>query len=90
VTARPPAASAGHQFPATTDERGFFPLAVGLKVAVTAEGPDPVRTLLLFGDPEAPVRVLTGDLDQGRVHVLAEPVDLDGDNQPHLTEEARP
>ena len=39
VTASPPAGSAGHQFPATTDERGVFALAVGLKLAATAEGP---------------------------------------------------
>lgn len=85
VTASPPTGAAGHQFPATTDERGAFALAVGLKVAATAEGPFPVQTALRFDKPGLPVREFTVALVEGRAHVLAEPVDLDSDDQPHFS-----
>ncbi|WP_222271517.1 hypothetical protein [Modestobacter marinus] len=90
VTASPPAGSAGHQFPATTDERGVFALAVGLKLAATAEGPAPIPTVLRFEKPGLPVREFTLALDEGRAHVLATAVDLDSDDQPHFTHQARP
>ncbi|GAA2756212.1 hypothetical protein [Actinopolymorpha rutila] len=85
VTARPRTGSAGHQFPATTDERGVFALAVGLKLAATAEGPAPVPTLLRLEKPGLPVREFTLALDEGRTHILAEPVDLDRDDPPRFT-----
>ncbi len=90
VTATPRADSAGHQFPATADERGVFALAVGLKLPVTAEGPAPVPTVLRFEKAGLPVREVTFDLDEGRTHVFATAVDLDSDNPPHFTHQARP
>ena len=82
VTARPQAGSAGHQFPATTDERGVFALVVGLRLVGTNEGPASVPTRLRFEKAGFPVRELSVDLDPGRVHVFAEPIDLDTDLPP--------
>lgn len=90
VTASPQAGSAGHQFPATTDERGVFALAVGLKLAATAEGPAPIPTVLRFEKPGLPVHEFTLALDEGRTHVFATAVDLDSDDQPHFTHQDRP
>lgn len=90
VTARPEADRAGHQFPATTDERGVFALVIGLRVPATDEAGAAVPTVLRFAKAGLPVRELTVDLVPGRPHVFAEPVDLDGDDPTHFTHEARP
>ncbi|MGY1701265.1 hypothetical protein [Geodermatophilus sp. SYSU D00766] len=64
-------------FPATTDERGAFALAVGLR----PPGPDEVQTVpatLLFEEDGQPARTLDVALQHGRVHIFGAPVDLDG------------
>jgi hypothetical protein len=90
VTASPQAGAAGHQFPVTTDERGVFALVVGLKrLGATDEAPAPVRTVLRFEKAGLPVRDISVDLDHGRTHVFAAPVDLDRDDRPPFTHPVR-
>jgi hypothetical protein len=90
VTARPRTDSAGHQFPATTNERGVFALVVGLKQVGANEGPASVTTMLHFEKAGLPVRELQVDVDQGRVSVFAEPIDLEADNQPSFSHKTQP
>jgi hypothetical protein len=90
VTARPPAGSGGHQFPATTDERGVFALVVGLTVSDTDEERRPMPTVLRFEKAGLPVRELTVPLDQGTTHVFAAAVDLDRADRTPFTHQARP
>lgn len=78
VSARPPA-SAGRQFPATTDERGVFALAVRL------DEPGPVPATLRVAEAGGATRDLTVDLERGRVHLFAEVIDLDRPNTPQFT-----
>jgi hypothetical protein len=82
VTAKPPAAAADHQFPATTNERGVFALVVGLNAPATSEDHKPVRTVLRFEKTGLPVREFAIDLDRGRTHTFAAAVDLDRADHP--------
>jgi hypothetical protein len=81
VSARPQAGSAGPQFPATTDERGVFALVVGLRL-VSVNEPAPVPTTIHFEKDGLPVREFDVDIEHGRTHVFAEPVDLDSAVRP--------
>jgi hypothetical protein len=90
VTASPPAAAAGRQFPATTDERGVFALAVGLKRLGDDDGPAPISTTLRFQKAGLPVREFDVALESGRTHVFAAPIDLDRDEEPPFAEASRP
>ena len=89
VTASPRAEAAGHQFPATTDERGVFALVVGLKLLGGEEGRAPVSAVLRFEKTGLPVREHEVDLLQGRTHVFAAAIDLDRDDRPPFTHETR-
>ncbi|MFI0237562.1 hypothetical protein [Streptomyces sp. NPDC016845] len=80
VTAEPPADVAGRQFPAITDERGEFALAVGITELAMGE-PAPVRTHLRFER----ARALLVDLEHGRTHTFSADIDLDGDTLPAFT-----
>jgi hypothetical protein len=69
--------SPGHQFPVTTDDRGAFALAVGLR----PPGPDELPAVtgtLRFDSKGLPPRTLTVAIRHGRTHVFADPIDLDG------------
>lgn len=87
VTADPPAPTA-HQFPATSDERGVFALAVGPKTTVGDDTPELIATELRFAKPGLVTRVFEVELVPGQTHVFAEPIDLDRSYRPLL--EVRP
>jgi hypothetical protein len=66
----------GHQFPATTDDRGSFSLIVNVR----RPGPDdvppgPVR--LRFEKQGVPTRDVEVHIEHGTTHVFSAPVDLD-------------
>lgn len=83
ISARPPA-STGHQFPATTDERGVFAVAVRLDEA------GPVGTTLRVESPAGVARELIVNLERGRTHIFATPIDLDATTTPDFTHHIRP
>jgi hypothetical protein len=89
VSATPPAALAGRQFPATTDARGSFALVVGLRLSGVEE-PAPIQVRLRFEGPEGANREFQVDLEPGRRHVFARPVELDGHDVPELIQQAMP
>jgi len=71
VTVRAAAGADGRQFPATTDDRGVFALAVPLAEI------DTVTVMLRFEPPGGAARDHPVDLRRGRTYVFATPVDLD-------------
>lgn len=76
----------GHQFPATTDERGSFALIVNIR----RPGPDETPTVqarLRFEKESLPPRVLDVTLTHGRTHVFSTPVDLDANEAVRLSHE---
>jgi hypothetical protein len=89
VTASPEPSLAGRQFPATTDDRGAFALAVGLKPMPT-EPPATVQVSLAFEKPGVPAREFAVDLAPGRLHVFSGRVDLDGHDVPPFTNPTTP
>ena len=82
VTVELPPETTGHQFPATTDERGVFVLAVGLNPIVNPEGIEAADATIRFDPTGAPSRTIPVQLQHGRTHVFAAPVDLDGTGEP--------
>lgn len=89
ITAGPRAGAAGHQFPATTDERGVFALVVGLRVSGMDDDAGPIPTTLRFEKSGLPVREFDVDLHRGRTHVFTAAVDLDRDDRPPLALHSR-
>jgi hypothetical protein len=82
VTVDLPPENSGHQFPATTDERGVFVLAVGLEPIVGPEGVERAEATIRFDPAGQPSRAIAVQLQHGRTHVFASPVDLDGTDEP--------
>lgn len=71
VSVRAVSGTAGRLFPATTDERGVFVLAVPL------DHIDTVTVRIQIEEPPAVLRELSIDVRRGRAYVFARPVDLD-------------
>ncbi|OJF14207.1 hypothetical protein [Couchioplanes caeruleus] len=83
ISARP-SPPAGPQFPATTDERGVFALAVHLGET------GPVRTTLHVEPGGGAARDVIVDLERGLTHVFTEVIDLDQTTTPQFTHQIRP
>jgi hypothetical protein len=66
----------GHQFPATSDDRGSFALIVNIRRPAPDETPT-VQTRLRFERDGLLTRALDVALTHGRTHVFSTPVDLD-------------
>lgn len=72
----------GERFQTVTDSRGAFVLALELPETVAGEPVEPVEADLRFDHPDHGPRVLTVTLSEGRPHIFAEPIELDGANEP--------
>ena len=73
-------------FTGITDERGCFAVAVHLEPPDDGDLDATVETALTLNRGGTPHRELVVQLDHGREHVFAEPLDLDGANEPPFTD----
>jgi hypothetical protein len=72
-------------FTGVTDQHGGFAVAVRLEPSDDGDLDASVETTLTLNRGGDPHRELVVQLDHGREHVFAEPLDLDGDNEPPFT-----
>jgi len=81
VTVSVPAADPADPPPfwTTTDSRGVFALALQLPPPNAGEAPRPVAVTLRFQEGAGPPLDVTRSLTDGRTHVFADPIDIDGD-----------
>jgi hypothetical protein len=73
-------------FTGNTDERGSFAVAVRLEAPADGDLDATVETALTLNRGGTPHRELVVHLDDGREHVFAEAIDLDGGNEPPFTD----
>lgn len=90
VAAQPPAGLSGHQFPATTDDRGAFVLVVGLRPILSIEPVEPVKTTIDFSTADRLLLTVDIELHHGRTHLATTAIDLDDANQTVLTNQETP
>lgn len=76
------------EFVGITDARGAFAVAVRLEPADDGDLADPVETAITLNRGANPHRDLVVQLRHGREHVFAEPLVLDGANEPSFTDGA--
>jgi hypothetical protein len=69
-----------------TDEHGGFAVALRLEPPDDGDFDAAVETALTLNGARDPHRELLVQLDHGHEHVFAEPLDLDGDNEPPFTD----
>jgi hypothetical protein len=73
-------------FTGIADRRGGFAIAVRLEPPDDGDLDASVETTITLNRGGDPHRQLVVQLDHGREHVFAEPLDLDGDNEPPFTD----
>ena len=74
------------RFTGITDQHGGFAVAVRLEPPDDGDLEASVETAMTLNRGGTPHRELVVQLDHGREHIFAEPLDLDGDNEPPFTE----
>jgi hypothetical protein len=74
------------EFVGITDGRGGFAVALRLEPPDDGDLADPVETTITVNRGGNPHRELVVPLRHGREHVFAEPLVIDGDNEPPFTD----